>query len=138
MIIMEAKAKLQDVNMSPKFSREVAVAIKGMPVTRARKFLEGVVNKETLVVMRRHNKEVPHHQGKPSRYPVKVAKKFLELLENAVANAKYLGADEGELRVQSVEVYRGSHKRSPVAKALGRSKVRGRRASVMVVLGDGQ
>lgn len=135
---MEAKARIRDVNMSPKFSREVAVAIKGMPVDKARRFLEGVVNKETLVVMRRHNKEVPHHKGKPSRYPIKVARKFMELLDNAVANAQYLGADEGKLRVQSVEVYRGTHKRSPVAKALGRSSVRGRRASALMVVGDGE
>jgi large subunit ribosomal protein L22 len=133
---MEAKARLWNVNMSPKFSREVALSIKGMEVGRARKFLEGVVDKDTPVELRRHNKEVPHHRGKPSRYPVKVAKNFLQLLDSAVANANYLGAEKGKLRVSRVEVYRGSHKRTPGAKSLGKAKVRGRRASVLMVLED--
>lgn len=131
---MEAKARLWNVNMSPKYSREVAAAIKGMPVERARKFLEAVAAQQELVVLRRHNKEVPHHRGKPSRCPVKVARNFLKLLDNALANARYLGADEDKLRVSMVEVYRGRHKRPLGAKSLGRVSVRSRRASVLMVL----
>jgi large subunit ribosomal protein L22 len=131
---MEVKARLWNVNMSPKYSREVAVAIKGLPVVKAKKLLEGVAAKETLVVLYRYNKEVPHHKGKPGRYPVKVAKHFIKLLDNALANAKYLGADEARLRVDSVEVYRGRHKRPFGSRPLGKVKIRGRRASVLMIL----
>lgn len=135
---MEAKARLWNVNMSPKYSREVAVALKGMPVVKARKFLEGVVSKETLVRLRRYNKEVPHHEGKPGRYPVKVAQHFLKLLESAMANASYLGADEKKLFVDSVEVYRGRHKRPFGSKPLGKASQRSRRASVLMILKESE
>lgn len=134
MIRMEAKARLWNVNMSPKSSREVAVALKGMRVEKARKYLEGVTTQKTLVQFRRYNKEVPHHKGKPSRYPVRVAQHFLKLLDNAMANAKYLGADEKKLLVDNVEVYRGRHKRPFGSKPLGKASQRSRRASVLMIL----
>ena len=122
--------------MSPKYSREVAVAIKGLTVNEARTFLNLVAEKKKAVLLRRHNKEVPHHHGKPSRYPVKVAKHFIGLLDNAVANAVYQGADEKALKINSIEVYRGYPKKTMGAKAIGKAKQRGRRTSILMILGD--
>lgn len=134
MIIMKATARSWNVNVSPKFSREVASAIRGMPVRKAREFLRGVVNMKQLVVLKRHNKEVPHHKGKPSRYPVKVAKHFIEVLENAVANAEYQGLEGDELKITQLEVYRGTPKRNLGSRALGKVDRRGRRTSIFMVL----
>ncbi|MBR9681087.1 MAG: 50S ribosomal protein L22 [Candidatus Altiarchaeota archaeon] len=131
---MEAKARLSNVHMSPKYSREMALAIKGKNILRARKILEDVVTLERPIELKRHNKEVPHKYGKPARYPVKVAKNFLELLHSAIENAKYKGADEAKLIVDNVLVTRGYHKRVMGSKALGKAKVRGRRANVLMVL----
>ncbi|MBR9689364.1 MAG: 50S ribosomal protein L22 [Candidatus Altiarchaeota archaeon] len=131
---MEATARLINVNMSPKFSREVALAIKGKSISKARTLLEEVIAIKTPIELKRHNKEVAHKRGKPGRYPVKVAKNFIELLDNVLANAKYKGADEEKLIIDTIEVYRGRHKRTLGSKALGKVKVRSRRASVFLVV----
>jgi len=133
---MEIKARSWDVYMSPKYSREVGVAIKGMPVTRAITFLERVVEKKQTVELKRYNKEVPHHFGKPSRYPVKVAKHFLRLIDNAVSNAAYQGADEARLVIDHIEVTRGHPKKTLGAKSLGKVKQRGRRTNILLILGE--
>lgn len=131
---MEAKARILNVNVSPKFSREVALAIKGQKIDKARKILEDVISLKKPIELKRHNKEVGHHNGKPSRYPVNVSKAFIDLLDNVVANAKYLGAEESRLRVASIEVYRGRHKRTLGSKPLGKVKVRSRRASILIIV----
>ncbi len=131
---MEAKARLWNVYMSPKHSRELALNIKGMSVIRARKFLKDVIDMKQLVVLKRFNKEVPHHKGGPARYPIKVSKHFSKLLENAIANAVYQGGDEENLKITTIEVYRGHPKKTMGAKAIGKAKQRGRRASVLMIL----
>ena len=135
---MEAVARMWNVDMSPKYSRELAVEIKGMTLEKARKRIQEIIDMKRPLVLRRHNKEVPHHYGKPSRYPVKVAKHFMKLLDNAEANAEYKGGDPEKLRILRIEVYRSYPKRSPGSKPLGRAKIRGRRTSIMIVVGDGQ
>lgn len=132
MIIMEATARMNDVEMSPKFAREVAVAIKGKTVEKARTYLEAVTEMKQHVELKRHNKEVGHKKGVPARYPIKVANYFLKVLKNAEENAKYKGADETKLFIDRIEVYRGYHKRTMGAKSLGKAKVHGRRASVIL------
>lgn len=129
---MEANAKMNNVEMSPKFAREVALAIKGKTVEKARVFLTDVTEMKQHVELKRHNKEVGHKKGVPARYPIKVANYFLKILKNAEENAKYKGADEKKLFIDKVEVYRGYHKRTMGAKSLGKAKVRGRRASVIL------
>ncbi len=135
---MEAVARIWNVDMSPKYSRELAVEIRGMTLEQARRRINEIIEMKRPLVLRRHNKEVPHHYGRPSRYPVKVAKNFLKLLDNAEANAEYKGADPEKLRIVKIEVYRSYPKRSPGSKPLGRAKIRGRRTSVMVVVEDGE
>ena len=131
---MEAKARLWNVYMSPKHSRELALNIKGMSIIKARKFLKDVSEMKQLVVLKRFNKEVPHHKGGPARYPVKVSKHFSKLLENAVSNALYKGGDEENLKITTIEVYRGHPKKTMGAKSIGKAKQRGRRASILMIL----
>lgn len=131
---MEAKSKIINAPVSPKYSREVAVTIKGMTAEKAKKFLEGISEMKTPLILRRFNKEVPHHYGKPSRYPVKVAKQFLKVLENAVANAVYMGADEKDIVIIDAHVSRGQHKRPMGARPLGKSKQHTRRANISITV----
>jgi len=134
MVMKEAVARAWNLVISPKYSREVAAAIRGMKLKKALEFLQRVIEKRQPVELRRHKKEVPHHYGKPARYPVKVARAFLEVLKNAKANALYQGMDEEKLYIYRIEAHRGIHKRPWGARAVGRARKRGRRTNLVVVL----
>ena len=134
MPMKEAVARAWNLVVSPKYSREIAAAIKGMKVDKAIAFLERVIEMKQPVVLRRYNKEVPHHYGKPARYPVKAAKAILKVLENAKANALYQGMDEEKLYIYRIETHRGIHKRPWGAEPLKRARIRGRRTNIVIVL----
>jgi len=79
----------RELSISPKVSREIAAAIRGMKAEDAKAFLEKVIAKEKAVPYRRFNKKVAHKKGMMSgRYPVNASKHFLKVLENAVSNAE--------------------------------------------------
>ena len=93
----------RDLPISPKVSREIAAAIRGMKVSDAKAFLEKVVAKEVAVPYKRFNRKVGHKKGMASgRYPVKASTYFLKTLANAQSNA------EGEdLIISHISVNRG-------------------------------
>ena len=130
----EAVARAWNLAISPKYSREIAATIRGMPLKKAKAILERVIEKKQPIVLRKHNKEVPHHYGKPARYPVKAAQHILEVLKNAEANALYKGMDSEKLFIYRIETCRGGPKRPWGSKALGRARKRGRRTNIVVVL----
>ncbi|HDR53073.1 MAG TPA: 50S ribosomal protein L22 [archaeon] len=132
-----ATAKAMNLNISPKFSVEVATNIRGMQVDKALRFLEDVVAQRRPVILRRHNKEVGHHHGRPGRYPLKVANAFMELINNAQANADYLGL-ESPLVILSVEAHRGIHKKPWGGKAIGKARKRARRTNLIITLARSQ
>jgi large subunit ribosomal protein L22 len=57
------RAALREKNISPKHSREVALAIKGSSIEKAREFLENVIAKRLAVPYRRYNNEVAHRSN---------------------------------------------------------------------------
>ena len=84
--VQHVKASGREVDVSPKATREVCVAIKDMLLSDAKKYLEDVVKMKKAVPFRRYKKEGAHrasiigfHTGK---YPVKAAKEVLEVLKN--------------------------------------------------------
>ena len=95
---MKAVAKGKNLQISLKDSILISRKIKGMKLDKARKFLENLVNKKVSI------------EGK---YYTKTAKKFLEILKQAEANAKNKNlnterlfveiakADKGEKRLKS-------------------------------------
>ena len=102
-----AKAFGKELNISPRKANEVCHAIKGMKLDKAVSYLEKVVKKEAFVPFRRYNKRVAHRRGGiPGRYPVKVAKKIIELLENAKANAEQKGLNDERLKVEHATAYK--------------------------------
>ena len=93
--------------ISPKLATEVGRAITGWKVDKAKRYLEDVSNMKKPVPLRRFNKEVAHQVGVgPGRFPQKVAKHMLSVLENAVANAKYFELSEDDLYIKYVRVER--------------------------------
>ncbi|RJS91114.1 50S ribosomal protein L22 [Candidatus Bathyarchaeota archaeon] len=123
-----AKASGRELRISPKHAREVCVAIKGMKLDQAREFLEQVINKKKPVPFKRFNKKVPHRRGlqkaAAGRYPVKAAKKILEVLESAEANATYKGLDTENLKVIHAAAYPGMKIKRYIPRAMGRATPR--------------
>ncbi|MFN3622394.1 MAG: 50S ribosomal protein L22, partial [Nitrososphaerales archaeon] len=50
------KASLREVDLSPKWSREVCAAIKGMRLEDARRLLEDVVKRKRMIPYKRYRK----------------------------------------------------------------------------------
>ena len=100
-----AKATLKNANVSLKNSTEMMREIKGQPVDKSIRRIQRIERKEEALPLRKYNKKVAHRKGdaksgvKSGRYPVNVAKKFIELLELAKANADFKSLDTEKLLV---------------------------------------
>jgi len=120
-----AKASGRELRISPKDAREVCACIRGMMLEEAKKFLEDVIAKKKPVPFRRYKKKVAHRKGLhkfyAGRYPVKAAKKILDVLKNAEANAEYKGLDTEHLKIIHAAAYPGAKIRKYIPRAFGRS-----------------
>ncbi len=77
------RAALREKDISHKHSREVAVAIKGMSIEKARDFLNDVIAKKVAVPYRRYNNEVAHRSNVrdgffAGRFPQKGSKRIFK------------------------------------------------------------
>ena len=117
-----AKALGKELTISPKLSREVAGMVRGMKVDKAIQALEDVVALKRPVPWKRYNKRVSHKQGVgPGRYPEKVAKAFLTVIQSAVANAEYKGLDVDSMVLRTITVSRGRTLPGHMPRAHGRA-----------------
>ena len=117
-----ARARGIEVPISPKKTYEVLNAIRGMPVARAKTFLEEVVELRRAVPFRRYNQETAHKKGVgPGRYPKKVAKNVLQVLQNAEANAEFDGLDVDRLFIAVAASSRGRIQKARMPRAHGRA-----------------
>lgn len=121
-----AKAMGAELHISPKKSREVGNAIKGMRTEVAQRYLEEVVEMKQAVPFKRHHDGAGHRKGPMAtgRYPVKVAQEFLKLLENARSNAEYKGLEPDQMFIAHVAAKRGRviHGMMPRARGRGSPK----------------
>jgi large subunit ribosomal protein L22 len=133
-----ARARGVELPMSPKKTYEVLNAIRGMPVERARRFLEEVVALKRAVPFRRYNQETAHHPGTgPGRFPKKVAKNVLAVLRNAEENAEYDGLDAERLFVKVAASARGRIRPGSMPRAQGRATAWNEQTTnVEIVLGE--
>lgn len=120
------RAAMREKDISHKHSREVAVAIKGMSIEKAREFLENVIARKEAVPYRRYNNEVAHRSNIrdgffAGRFPQKAAHEFLKLLDNLESNAEYKGMDLDRLRIVNVAVHKGTKLERFQPRAMGRS-----------------
>lgn len=117
-----AKALGRELTISPKLAREVAGMVRGMKVDKAIQALEDVVALKRPVPLKRYNKRVSHKQGVgPGRYPEKVAKAFLNVIQSAVANAEYKGLDVDSMVLRTITVSRGRTIPGHMPRAHGRA-----------------
>jgi len=125
-----ARAKANEVDISPKHAFEIARFIKRMRTDDAIEYLNGVVALEKAIPLRVYNKKVPHRRGLAGwysgRYPQKAAKVYLRLLNAAQKNAEYIGLDAANLKIVHVQANRGRRHEAFFPRAMGRATPKNR------------
>jgi large subunit ribosomal protein L22 len=117
-----ARARGIELRVSPKKTYEVRNAIRGLSVDDAKALLEDVIELKRAIPFRRYNQEVAHKKGiGPGRYPKKVAKQVLQILQNAEANAEYEGMDAEGLFIRVAACARGRIVKANMPRAHGRA-----------------
>ena len=121
-----AKAKANELNMSPKHSIEIATFIRHQRVNDAIAYLNEVVKLKKAIPFRRFTRNVAHKRGLPGnwdagRYPVKASKAYIRVLESAKKNAEYLGLDIENLEIIHVSANRGRAQKAFFPRAMGRA-----------------
>ncbi len=98
-----------ELHISPRHSREICRAIKGMKTERARHYLGEVAALKQAVPFKRHNDGMGHRKGPMAagRYPQKAAKEFIKILVNAEANAEYKGLDPQRMKISHISTKQG-------------------------------
>ncbi len=121
-----AKAKANELNMSPKHSIEIATFIRHQRVNDAITYLNDVIGLKKAIPFRRFNRNVAHKRGLPGnwdagRYPVKASKAYIRVLESVKKNAEYIGLDADNLEIIHVSANRGRAQKSFFPRAMGRA-----------------
>jgi len=109
-----AKVCGKNMRMSCKSSVMVGRYIKGMTVDKAKRVLDEVTKENRAIPFTKFNDGIGHRSGMgPGRYPVIVAKNFIELLSSVQKNAEYKGFDIKKLIIKNVSATIGSRFRRP-------------------------
>jgi large subunit ribosomal protein L22 len=104
-----ATAKSLNLPMSTKQSYEVANYLRGRNLQKAKMLLQQVLDKKTAVPYKRFNRDTGHKPGiAAGRYPEKVSKAFLMLLNSVEANAEDKGLDNEKLIISEIRSTQGS------------------------------
>ncbi|BFI73324.1 hypothetical protein YN1_3110 [Nanoarchaeota archaeon] len=103
----------RNLPVSRKDSEEVGRFIKYLTIPLAKKYLEMVINYKIAVPLYKYHKKQAHHKnvmGKIpyGRYPIKVSKYFIKLLNSLESNAKNLGLDPNKIVIISVDASKGN------------------------------
>merc|ERR1711904_625067 len=124
------KAKGSDLRVHFKNTRETAMAIKGMNLEKAKKYLEDVMDKKRAVPFRRYCGGVgrtaqaaaaplPGTNGQ-ARWPKKSCEFILGLLRNAEANAEMKDLEVDKMKITHIQVNRAVQNRRRTYRAHGR------------------
>ena len=121
-----AKAKANELNMTPKHTIEIATFIRHQRVNDAIAYLNEVVKLKKAIPFRRFNRNVAHKRGLPGnwdagRYPVKASKAYIQVLESVKKNAEYLGLDAENLEIIHASANRGRAQKAFFPRAMGRA-----------------
>ena len=118
------RAALREKTISHKHSREIAVAIKGLNVEKARDYLIHVIQLKRSIPFRRYKNQVGHKSDPGTmsgRYPQKAATEVLKLLDNLESNAEYKGMDLDRLKIINATVHKGRIMKRFIPRAQGRA-----------------
>ena len=117
-----ARARGVELPISRKKSMELCRELRGMELQSAKEYLEEVIAKKRAVPIRRYTTGAGHKKGGigPGKYPVKVAKYVLKVIENAESNAEYIGLDTDTLYIKSIAAHPGRVYKGYMPRAHGR------------------
>ena len=118
------RSSVREKDMSHKHAREIAKAIKGMTIEKARDYLQAVINKERAVAFGRFKNQVGHKSDPgmmAGRYPQKSAREFIKVLDNLESNAEYKGMDLDRLKIINATVHKGVLVKRFTPRAMGRA-----------------
>jgi large subunit ribosomal protein L17e len=126
--VKSSKARGQHIRVHFKHCREILHTIKGMKLTKAKSFLEAVVNYKQAVPFTKFTGGCGRHaQGKlmkaagdKCKWPQKATKVILDLVKNAQANAEVKGLDVDALYVSHAQANRAIKQRRRTYRAHGR------------------
>ncbi|KAN0048064.1 hypothetical protein ACTA71_002456 [Dictyostelium dimigraforme] len=120
------KSRGSNLRIHFKNTRESAMAIKGMLLTRAKAYLNNVLAHRECIPFRRFKGGVGRTgQAKifgtsQGRWPKKSVEHILSLLQNAEANAEAKGLNVQKLKIAHVQVQRAQQQRRRTYRAHGR------------------
>jgi len=118
------RAAIREKTISHKHAREIAVAIKGLSLEKARDYLLSVVELKRSIPFRRYKNQVGHRSDPGTmsgRYPQKAATEILKLLDNLESNAEYKGIDLDRLKIINATVHKGRLMKRFIPRAMGRA-----------------
>jgi len=117
-----AKAFGYELHCSPKDSRNICYAIRGMNLDKAKSYLDEIIEMKRALPAVFHKQKVAHRKGiGPGTYPQKAARYMLKVLKNAENNAEYKGFDVENLKITHASAYRGRVIRGFMPRAQGRA-----------------
>jgi large subunit ribosomal protein L17e len=122
-----AKARGSDLRVHFKNTRETAQAVKKLPLTKAKRYLEDVIAHKQAIPFRRFCGGVgrtaqakSRNSNGQGRWPVKSAEFLLGLLKNAESNAEVKGLDVDTLYISHIQVNQAQKQRRRTYRAHGR------------------
>ncbi|MEM2083240.1 MAG: 50S ribosomal protein L22 [Nitrososphaerota archaeon] len=117
------KASLREVDVSPKFARELCKSLVGLMLDDAKSLLEDVINKRRAIPYRRYKKDRAHNKmvKGPGGYPIKAAKLMLKLLESLEANAEFKGQSPENIKIIHASTHKARKIRKVIERAFGRA-----------------
>ena len=121
------RAAIREKPISHKHAREIAVAMKGLSIEKARDYMLDVKNLKRSIPFRRYKNQVGHKSDPGTmsgRYPQKAASEILKLLDNLESNAEYKGMDLDRLRIINATVHKGRILKRFIPRAMGRSSAK--------------
>ena len=115
---------MREKKISHKHAREIAHAIKGLTIEKARDYLQSVIEHKRCIPFGRYNNQVGHRSDPgvmSGRYPEKAATEVLKLLDNLESNAEYKGMDLDRLKIVNATVHKGVIVKRFIPRAMGRA-----------------
>jgi large subunit ribosomal protein L22 len=120
-----AKCAGREYRISSKAATEICREIKGMSLTKARKLLEDVIAKKRAIAYKSYKKDIPHRRQLSKfyagKYPIKAARRILQLLDELEANAEYKGLNTEKLKITHAAAHRGRKIKKFIPRAFGRA-----------------
>lgn len=111
-----------ELHCSPKDSRNLVYALKGMKVEEAKKFLENIIAMRLPLPAVFHKKKRAHQVViGPGSFPQKTAGYILKIIKNAENNAEYKGLDTENMKIVHISAYRGRDIKGFMPRAFGRA-----------------